>query len=249
MTRYTDNATSQLDNATPPSTTELDDETIRLNSENNVKRRPFSATRDNWKPEYTQILYWVQKNLPTPEIASRVGLGAITVTRVIASPYFRERLTRAQEAYELKRSNRLADLQATDPIQRKLEKAASKAATILVKALKGAKDVSRQQIFVAKDLLDRTGYKAKEKIEVDTYSHNYSPQEVSSAHTTLLEVQEILHSIGTRGTGYLISRSSLQSTAHTTPSTPSTHSTPPPEVETSTTDELSDEDFDAEIDP
>jgi hypothetical protein len=152
------------------------------------------------------MVYWVQKGLSPDAIAEKIGMCAATISRASNMPYFKERLAAAQTAYEKRRSQRLADLQITDKTQSKLERAAQMAATIMIKALRGDSDITRQQVFVAKDLLDRTGYKAKEKIELETHNHNYSPQEVASAQTTLLEMQEILDTLGVTGTHYAISQ-------------------------------------------
>jgi hypothetical protein len=165
----------------------------------------FEATKLNWKPSYTKILYYVQKNLPDSKISELVGMSHQMIALIRNSPYFQEKLNHSLTMYEKRRSERLADIQSSDVTMTKLEKSARSAATILVKALKGDNSITKTQISVAKDLLDRTGYKAKEKMEIETTTKSYSPEEISSAQATILEMTEALDRLSQHGSSYLVS--------------------------------------------
>ena len=167
--------------------------------------RKFEATAENWTPQYTKILGFVQKNLPDTKISELIGVSAVTVSKVRRSPYFQVRLDKALAAYEKQRANRLADIQSEDMTMTKLEKSARRAATILVKALKGDTSITKQQIAVAKDLLDRTGYKAVEKQEITHSNKDYTPEEVESARDTMIEMMTSLDELASGSETYVIS--------------------------------------------
>jgi hypothetical protein len=169
------------------------------------KREPFEVTEYNWKPKYTKLIAYVQRGLPDEKLGELVGLSPATVSRIRISPYFKERLNHAMIEYEKKRAKNLANWHDTDKTLGKLEKAAAKAASVLIKSMRGKGDITSQQIASAKDILDRTGYKAREKLDIkQTFERIYSPEEIASAQGTMQEVEHMLGRLSSTGTEYLI---------------------------------------------
>lgn len=169
------------------------------------KHRMGRSTAKNWKPLYTKIVGYCARGIPKPEIANLVNLSLSQIYNITGSDYFQERLNKHLQAYETKKAQIKANQEGEDKNLVRLEKMAQKAVTILEKALKGDATISKTQISTAKDVLDRAGYKPKERVEQTVTHHNYSPEEIKSAQVTMIEMSDTLERLSSGGTDFLLS--------------------------------------------
>lgn len=166
----------------------------------------------SWKPTYTKVLLMVQKGVSVDEIAAEVQLSKKQVFKIQSREDFKQKM----QAIENKIHDRYAKEVTDDITERKVRKrllrAAVKAADVLCRVVYNRKNIDPEknmahaqlklQYEAARDILDRTGFKAVEVIE--TREREHSLEELESMKKTMLELQSMTERLTHKPNEYLL---------------------------------------------
>lgn len=173
---------------------------------------PIGHQRYPYKAEAQKALLLIAKGEKDEDVSVAVGMTQRWVQKIKGSEWFSKKL----EAIHQKQQNMVAVSQANKQIREKardtIDKAAQKAALTMVriasnKRIKGPDGYASLQekklmYDAARDILDRAGLKAVEVIE--TRERHYSPEEIQKAHSTLMELEQVIKRLSSDHSTYLL---------------------------------------------
>ena len=173
-----------------------------------ARERKHPVDETNWGPTHNTILLWTYRGKTLPEIAKYLKYSVETVAHVRRSPYFQDKLQAMRNATFEGIAKREVALSTAALSRQALEKAQLTAARKIIKIMRKGTPDQKLQFEAAKDILDRTGLKPVEKIEM--HERVYTPEEVERAKHTLSEVETIIARMETRDSKFLLAKQTLE---------------------------------------
>ena len=135
-----------------------------------------------------------------------MGASSKAINKVVKDPYFIARLKEEQSKLTSSIVDKISTSESTKAV---LEQAKGMLVSYALDAVAKIKYLSdcgeakeRIQLEAAQAILDRAGLPKKEVIE--HVSRNYTPEEIESAHKTLLEIESITARVSTTQSRFII---------------------------------------------
>jgi len=164
----------------------------------------FRVTADNWKPQYNRVLILALRGRSIVDISKEIGYSAITVGRILNSPYFQGKLEERREKVATKTLETYVDKAVISKAKETFLKAVPYAAKKIVKLARTGDSTGRMQFDACKDILDRVGYQPPQVTE--TTERVVTSTEIQSSLATLQELEKTLTRIEDRGSRFILKR-------------------------------------------
>ena len=143
-------------------------------------------TAEKWKPSYNRLLSMVCENKSRDEMAKALGLTTRSISSIINTNYFQERLSQYSAEIREKSISNLASGEIVNVARSELAKAAIVAAKLLIETMNDPCATRRVRFEAAKEILYQNGIKPIDVIE--TRERVYTLQEAQQAKQTMAEI-------------------------------------------------------------
>jgi hypothetical protein len=145
-----------------------------------------------WTPRYTKILLLHEKGMKSREIAEKVGMNPVSISKVLKKPMFLAKKDKFEET-------------VAEKARAILSSHAISAAKKVVSMMQRGVSSQKLQYEAAKEILYQIGCKPIDVID-DRRKRDYSPEEIKSALGTMLEVESIMTRLSCGNSQFIVEK-------------------------------------------
>lgn len=160
-----------------------------------------------WKPIHTKILTLVAQGRAQEEIAKAVGRTQTTISQIVNTPHFQEKLARMENNIIDKTADKFVDDIVDKKVRDKLRNAAPIAVEELLKfASMECADAKQMHVKLAacKDILDRSGYRMF--ASAVSSDRDYTPEETRAMKKTIEEMQYLMTRLSNQQSPFILKK-------------------------------------------